>query len=221
MTSIVPYYKYWEHKGHVYGFCMMPNPLATYSPVITQNDKMLYVNIPKNASTWVKRRLESLDWTYGNYIERGFFDNTFLVVLREPIDRWISGIAEYFVQYHPRIRVFTNDMLDIIFDRIALDDHTERQCYFLNDLPVDRAVFFDCTDKLKYNFSDYFTQLRIVNDFDTHEPDYATDVHSPQHYYKSLFADYVYNNPKYLEKLKNYFWPDFQLIEQVNFYEKQ
>ena len=221
MIPVVPYHKYWENKGHVYGSCMVPTAMATCALVLEQNDKMVYVNIPKNATNWVKLRLESINWTYCNYIERGFVDNTFLVVLREPIDRWIAGIAEYFVQYHPHIKIFTSDMLDIIFDRIALDDHTERQCYFLNDLPFDRAVFFDCTDQLKYNFSDYFTQLGITNDFNTHKPFYATDIHAPQHYYKTVFSEYVYNNPKYLEKLKNYFLPDFQLIEQVKFYEKQ
>ena len=86
----------------------------------------MYVYIPKNASSWTKPNLRDWGWQFYNY-HTDQLNKTAIVVLRDPVERWLSGIAEYFALYQNT----TNDLVDnkslqqIIFDRITFDDHTE------------------------------------------------------------------------------------------------
>lgn len=136
------WYNHWAHRGHVFGQC------------VTNNDHdWLHVNIPKNASVSANDLLiNNLGWQHSNFhTDESLTGRRAIIFLRDPIDRWVSGICEYFYRNYEQFGCTTLDgifekltpaMLDLIFSRVAFDEHTEKQVYFLEGLDLARAVFF-------------------------------------------------------------------------------
>ena len=119
---MISFYNYYKTKGHVFGECMS-------SP----NTDLMYINIPKNASSWTKLNCKDWGWEFFNYHSDNLYHKHSLIVLRDPVDRWLSGIAEYFFLYHKNLDFahISRPFLDLIFDRVAFDDHTEKQILFI------------------------------------------------------------------------------------------
>ena len=63
----------WTRKGHVYGECMS-HP----------DSNLMYVYIPKNASSWTKPNLQDWSWEIYNY-HTDHINKTAIVVLRDPV----------------------------------------------------------------------------------------------------------------------------------------
>ena len=77
----------WSNRGHTLGEGM-----------ISPDKKYFYLNIPKNSSSFIKKCLGSLGWSFDNI--RSYPDAKIIVALRDPVKRWISGISEYLFMYH-------------------------------------------------------------------------------------------------------------------------
>ena len=60
----------WSVKGHDYGLCMSH-----------QDCDLMYVNIPKNASSWTKPNLLDWNWEFYNY-HKDNINKKAIVVLR-------------------------------------------------------------------------------------------------------------------------------------------
>jgi hypothetical protein len=138
---------YWKHNGHEYGMC--------YADHL---NKKFYINIPKNASTWGKQCVEALAFEHTNYIDSRLIDKGYeaIIFLRDPIDRWYTGIAEYIHRYGllPSNR-FNKDSIGLILHKVVFDEHTEQQRMFLQGVNLDNAVFFKVDHNLSKNFRHY------------------------------------------------------------------
>lgn len=204
----------WEHKGHTFGQCVYNG----------SDGNMAYVNIPKNASVWTKNRLISLGWEEGNYYtdsnqSHDFHKKTFIVALRDPVDRWCSGIAEYFTIYHPGVTInhLYPQMLDLIFDRVTFDDHTEKQVCFIEGCDIKNCVFLKVNQQYKLSFSNYLKLAGIPNRFDTLAVEHRT-LQGNKHKLLRYFTQLVEKEPRYLKQLKEYYKQDYNLLNTVNFY---
>ena len=198
----------WQHKGHCYGECMSH----------TLSD-LMYVYIPKNASSWTKPNLKDWGWQFYNY-RTDNLNKTAIVVLRDPVERWLSGIAEYFSLYHNHINVPNHNpnLLSIIFDKITFDDHTEKQVKFIHGLNTDECIFLWCDDRYGTNFSKLIQQHLGPNKYDQYEYQHVSEFDRNRRYYKTIFQKLLDDNPQYLEKVKQHFAEDYKLIKQVKFY---
>jgi len=197
----------WAHKGHRYGECMS-HPRGN----------LMYVNIPKNASSWTKPNLQDWGWEFYNY-HYDKLDKTAIVVLRDPVERWLSGIAEYFALYHPSFNesYFSPPFLDVIFDRITFDDHTEKQVKFLDNIDTDNCIFLWCNEHYRTNFSNLIKERCGDNKYDRYDYQHVSE-HSPERKkFKKIFSQQLQNS-KYLEQVKQHFAEDYKLIESVQFY---
>jgi len=198
---VIDFNHYWAEKGHSFGECFFNN-----------NQSLMYINIPKCASTWTKTTLSSLGWVYSNYYDEDFSKFKPIVVLRDPVERWISGISEYFTLYHADIKIneFTSAFYDLLFDKITFDDHTEKQLYFIKDIDFHKTVFFkfepEYTKKL-YNYLNISESYKVVQSPEKEE----------RICFKNCIID-VLKNEKYVSKLKQYYKEDYKLINSVNFY---
>ena len=87
---MIDFLEYYEKKGHVFGECM------------SHPDRdLMYIHIPKNASSWTKPNLLHWGWQFYNYHHSyNFYQKHAIVVLRDPVERWLSGIGEYMYSYH-------------------------------------------------------------------------------------------------------------------------
>lgn len=70
------------------------NPLSEF--YLSPDKSLSYLNIPKNASTSIKKALESAGWY--KTIEPS--DAPMFVVVRNPVDRYVSALAEWHRQNH-------------------------------------------------------------------------------------------------------------------------
>ena len=198
----------WQHKGHCYGECMS-HP----------NTDLMYVYIPKNASSWTKPNLLDWGWEFYNY-HTDQLNKTAIVVLRDPVERWLSGIAEYFALYQNT----TNDLVDnkslqqIIFDRITFDDHTEKQVKFVQGLDTSKCIFLWCDDDYRKNFSQLVAEHVGANRYDQYDFQHVSEQNHDRKHFKEIFKQLLDQEPKYLERVKQHFANDYKLIEQTKFY---
>lgn len=199
---------YHKAKGHVFGECMS-HP----------NSNLMYVNIPKNASSWTKPNLLDWAWENYNYHTDNLYHKTAMVVLRDPVERWASGIAEYLYLYHRSWTntAFTTEMLDLIFDKIAFDDHTESQVYFIEGLDLSRCIFFWFDDSYRQNFSNFLAENGMPNRYFNYEKQHVSDNEPVRRNFKEIFTKALQDS-KYLHQVKEYFKQDYELINQVKFY---
>lgn len=197
----------WAHKGHVFGECMS-HP----------DSDLMYVNIPKNASSWTKPNLLDWGWKAQNY-HTDQLDKTAIVVLRDPVDRWLSGIAEYLALYHPNFGngEWTEHVFDIIFDTITFDDHTEQQVKFLQGLDTDRCVFFRCDQLYRQDFSKFLNEQGMANRYHRYEYQHVSENDPVRHNFKELFKATIQNS-KYLDNVKRHFAADYDLINSIKYY---
>jgi len=198
----------WKNKGHAFGECMSHVDSA-----------FMYVYIPKNASSWTKPNLKDWGWEFYNYHTDGL-NKTAIVVLRDPVERWLSGIAEYFTLYHDDVDgiEYNNGLRSIIFDRITFDDHTEKQVKFLQGLDTERCIFLWCDDTYRTNFSHLVREHLGDNQYDRYEYQHVSENDQHRKRFKTIFKQLLDQEPMYLNKIKDYFEADYKLIEQIKFY---
>ena len=198
------------------------------------------VNIPKNASSYM------LDWAGRNkWSMAQVGDNCdwhkvteMIVILRDPLERWISGIAQYLHSYilfvqgfngpiFPTDPVtefdkgfdanqFVNDYNQVverlIFDQInRFDDHVWPQHeFFYNLLPDVPRKYFWLDKEFDQNISSYLNFTRL-NNLDKNVSKDNTNMYILQQFFKQRFV----TRPELAERVKKSYARDYQLIEQV------
>jgi len=112
---------------------------SSYAVMVSPDLKHAWINIPKNASSFCHTVFTNNGWTMchaDDLVDGILLAHTIkkIVVLRDPVERWISGFAQCMADHH------TKDVLDL-FDNPAFwhtvrinpifDDHTEYQHRFI------------------------------------------------------------------------------------------
>jgi hypothetical protein len=150
----------------------------------------------------------------------------YIVILRDPVERWITGIAQHittnilgenFGSTHYLEQ--SNELVDrLIFDQIVFDDHTEQQSWFLEPFDLKDGVFFYCDANLNQNLDSYFDyKFKFANRPYVNTSASQFDNQNLVAYFKKL----VYNNKTYYNRIKSYFLRDYDLINSVNFYDSR
>ena len=200
---MIDFIEYYKNQGHVFGECMSK-----------PDTDLMYINIPKNASSWTKPNLRDWGWEFYNYHTDNLNKHA-LVVLRDPVERWLSGIAEYMTLYH--VDTDPTAWFDLIFDRIAFDDHTESQVLFLQNINLDNCTFFLCNENFKSNFSDFLNKHNMPNSYDKYDNQHVSANSPERSRFKNIFAQAL-GNSKYKQQVEWYFEKDYKLINSVEFY---
>jgi len=127
------------------------------------------LNIPKNASTYTLNILRENSWDHVSIVHvitqsKNPIDT--IILLRDPVDRWISGFTTYCVNYilgaDYTAGQFIKDYNDLterlIFDNLIFDDHTEPQSTFIDQLTNQfNKKFIIITDDRKKLIEDIAT----------------------------------------------------------------
>lgn len=214
-TLTYAFRNYWAHKGGKFGRCHS-HPDANF----------FWVNIPKNASSWTQTFLaHELLWCEHDYYGQDLRSKKSLVCLRDPVDRWVSGITEFFSLYHPRVDL--GQMTDLtqwlLADRIVFDDHTEKQSYFLDGIDLKNSIFFCCNDHYREDFLGFFIEGgHIPRDYvvpecvDAFCHHHKTDSAKKQVY--NFFKELVINDSDFRNSIQRYYKADYDLFENIDFY---
>ena len=170
----------------------------------------IYLNIPKNASSftsdwlkengWISRRWNSTDPKY------------VALVLRDPVDRWCSGIAQYLQGISVDITTLNTATDKILFDVVnGFDDHTWSQHLFYEDIFPNRPrIAFHTEKNLQHSLKQYF---RLDQPATTNH-NQSTNNGNQQlvNYFKDRLQD-----PVLLEKIKRAYCRDYELMSGMDF----
>lgn len=186
------------------------------------NSGLFYLNIPKNASTFLSNVLVDNGWEHYNIADTHRTVTEYIVVLRDPIDRWVSGFATYasswllgagygsdhFVEDY-------NELVErIIFDNLVFDDHTTPQCEYVNQLPAKPVTYFKLTDRLVKQISRHTGVDLIVNAVDGNVSENNYDQRQISKLIKQRIDSDLALKARIIERYKC----DFNLISSVQFY---
>lgn len=181
-----------------------------------------YIPISKNASTYCKDFFSiGFNWTY-NYRYEHFPKKKFVVCLRDPLKRWVTGVSEYFSQFHNTIDIGNSQILQLISERLVFDEHTEPQVNFITNIDLSRLIFFrvdrnlvDNLDRFVVNelqMRDWLGGMNIVKqkNISSENLDKLKKV--------ELLDNYLKSNLNLMDKIKLLYKEDYNLIENVKFY---
>jgi len=191
------------------------------------------LSIPKNASSLMSSWLYESGWTSAT-VGRKNVDwtpvNNIVIILRDPIERWVSGISQYIkgciidtrispksVTVNDFLKNYNNVVEKLIFDQPNMfDDHVWPQyCFFENILPNVKQTYFYVNENLELNLK---TKLSL-KDVDSGSLDYHKSSDDEElKILTEFFSNKVYpptGDSKLYEKLKEIYKKDYDLINSV------
>ena len=108
----------------------------SYAMKVDPTLKYAWINIPKNASSFIQKALGDNKWNdvpddlINSIAESSNIKK--LVVLRDPVERWISGFAECWADHDNILDLLdSNTFYDTVQKNPVYDDHTEYQHRFI------------------------------------------------------------------------------------------
>jgi hypothetical protein len=208
-------FEYWKNQHTARGFT--PGGIFV-------KDNLVYIPIPKNSSSYVGQLLLKNNWNISNFLTTDLTNKQIIILLRDPVDRWISGMAQYLCSSllgrHCRtsddiIKNWNSIVQDLVFDRIIFDDHTEKQVYFIQSVPKENCVFFDSAKQPDQAIKQYLAtqdvDLNINIDCDRNK----TQGNSYKEILVSFLRHQLAQNPSLTNKLMNTYREDYILWNEI------
>lgn len=188
-----------------------------------ENTKYAYIPIPKNASSYLKIFFESgWGWTYDfNYYENS--NKKFIVCLRDPINRWLAGVVEYFFREHPYMVLEGETFLKFICQRVIFDEHTIPQVNFIDGLDDSNLIFIKFNDSIGSTIDKFVTEHFNDSDWKTRKLALSIDKNdSNKHIIKQTNLEnlktFLQENPKLIYNIKKFYKEDYDLINSAKYY---
>lgn len=205
---------------------------------------LIYVNIPKNASSWAKHHMHGHSFDYRTKTFHGEVDawkyyehvrnDQYIVILRDPVIRWASGLAQYMQGYGPNHSMHVNNVdWDIIFRTVVFDGHTWPQCEFIQGIDHSKIIWLQCNNDLEKNFLAVIEQftgtpcILTTKDQDTtnrfniasKKSAWVTPLFTTELQINILdrINEKIASNTTYLNRLRSFYREDCELFESVNY----
>ena len=186
----------WAHLGHTLGECWGDS-----------NKNITFVHIPKNASSFIKGCLLSTEkFKHSNMLLNA---EQYLVALRDPIERWVSGISQ-FMAVEGNKHLTESELVNTI----TFDDHTELQTYFLQNVDLNKCTFLRVDNNLRNNIKTWMA----VNGYYVTNFDDMPNINQGDQTLKNKFATLIDNDNQIKLKLIKHYANDYELINRVKFY---
>jgi hypothetical protein len=204
-----------------------PGPTWTSSHRYGEGEKniarrLVYYHIPKCASIWMREYTLRLSqathdpWLATYFTEEPLDDYTKIIILRDPVARWLSVCpAKQKIQ-----RMVPNTpQCDQLFDDLESwlsDEHLAPQSDFIQGLDFSNAVWFWVDQTLSAKM-ETFVRAHITDSVPAPEILNASpsdnDTKNAVKCWSALLEV-----PKYLDKFKQIYQRDYQLIDSIKFY---
>jgi len=201
--------------------------------IYESNNNLCYAPIPKNASMWGNKIFKDyLNFESKKYVLEKNLNKKFIIFLRDPLDRWISGITQFLWQlqfdddteYFLKNKNFILDPLHIslIFSKIEFDTHSMSQVSFLHEfLPsIDshhKLIYFYVNDVnfskqvAHFLYSNYKIKIPTSKIHETAKNKLKVQI-------RKQIKDNLNSNPKHLKFVMKVLQKDYELISNCNFY---
>lgn len=189
--------------------------------MISPDKKYFYLNIPKNASTFTTNLLKANGWDYWN-LSNGEFRHV-IVVLRNPIERWISGFATYACSWLLGTGYGSDHFVEdynslterLIFDNVVFDDHTAPQSLFTRAIPEKYNKIF-----LMPNNGNLVELLNHTLDCKLTVPDDIDDNSAESNYDTEQISKFIRGRitSSLRAKICNAYREDFRMLDNIQVY---
>jgi hypothetical protein len=207
--------------------------------MLCPNHRRFLLNIPKNASSYLSTWSTQIGWSPTWCGDLPCTVEETCVILRDPVARWVSGMAQYLNSYILHVRgpqgpVFPTDPYDpkldqkitgqqfvehynmlterIIFDQVnRFDDHVWPQAELCADVCVGRPRRYIMMDQaFDQNISQYFGAQPVPDLYRN------SGSHNPdQHRLQEFLRDRLAQRPELRERVIRAYADDYALIERV------
>jgi hypothetical protein len=152
---------------------------------------------------------------------------TYIVILRDPVDRWCSAITEFLVnnrKFREGIESWDLDnreILDLLFGHAEFDWHTKPQVDFLDGLDTDQCIFFKLDQEFENTMRRFVEkELKIpTNDVIIRDIMYNTSERKSHQAIRKVIDFEIKTHPRYHNQIKAYYAMDIKLFNSVKFYE--
>jgi hypothetical protein len=214
----------------------MTRLLKSHGLVMTDaQQRRAYVPIAKNASNSITAALQNQGWYHVQTTQADLDIQELVVVLRDPVQRWISGVAQYLRTtvlnpVGPNGPVFDkanatehdysmtpeqfghlyNDLVErILFDKLdRFDDHVWPQCDFVPDLPRARHRYIIMDQEFERELQ---TSLNIsVADLNNSKHDRT--LRKLQQWFQQRLAA----RPELVQRIQDRYQQDYILIREAH-----
>lgn len=196
----------------------------------------MVVCIPKNASSWLEKNL-------GIQVPSTKLSNINKVcVLRDPIERWVTGVTEYSYSNQGRIKR-EKDIYDFFVQAKegftstglkvnaigrdgseALDIHTVPQnrfvSKFISKLDESSTIWFYLDEQFTENFFTWASDNKLTIPNKHVKKINVTEKNHDKLAYIKYYRDLFSKDDFLQSKVKYFYQEDFDLIERVKFYGK-
>ena len=151
---------------------------SAYPVMIDPSLCYAWIDIPKCASSFVQKVLYDNNWSATcdpvlmDGIKRAPSIKK-IVILRDPIERWISGFSECWSHYQPIIQMLdTTTFWQTVYKNPVYDDHTEYQHRFVRNAVNIEYIYLDSNsaevsaEKFYTDFATWIRKSGYSADFD-------------------------------------------------------
>ena len=190
----------------------------------------MVVCIPKNASSWLEKNLGIVERTESSHTNK-------VCVLRDPIDRWATGVAEYATSYPGRERnqrlileffikaketVLSNGLKAKVGSNGAegLDVHTKPQNRFISRINESSTTWFYLDEHFTENFFSWVSDNKLTIPNKHVKKLNFTEKNTRKSDLIKHYLDLFSKDDFLQSKVKYFYQEDFDLIERVKFYGK-
>ena len=162
-------------------------------------------------------------WQVDNFLTRDLVKKKIIVLLRNPTDRWLSGMAQYMCSTLLKNGRTASDIInnwntvtqDLIFDRVIFDDHTEKQVYFINSIPRENCIFFDSDKQPEQAIKNYLITQGIDLNTDANLDRNQTQDNEHKQILVNFLRIQLKANPNLADKLTNTYQEDYTLWNAI------
>lgn len=185
--------------------------------------RLMYVPIEKNVTRVTQSMITTLGFEESDYIRCKKTLTPAVIVLRDPVQRWVSGVVEYLLRTHTgssqNNMTRQNITPEVAAQQIVFDKHTCPQHRFIEQLQGPKHfVWFDENRKSDVirTVSRLFTELGFENSWAPEQhplseiSDHKRDL--TQQFKALVQQDHIRNN------IKDFYSKDYQLIDSSKFY---
>jgi hypothetical protein len=187
------------------------------------DNQFSYVNIPKNASSEFKIIFKN--WKKSNYNVDIPPDNKYIVILRDPTERWVSGIVEFLIGNHSTpgqlnkelsideitTAIESSFVQNLILNFVIFDSHTLPQCYFLQNLNISDIAFFYQDQNVVTRVTEYVKlPTQITNANNTAENEKKMII-------STAVKKMISTNNKLQKIIDMHYYCDHELFDKVSF----
>ena len=192
-----------------------------------QDWRLAYVPIEKNVTRVIQSMITPMGFKESDFLRSNKTPATCLIVLRDPVQRWVSGVVEYLLRvYRDRINKHNNMTRQNItaekaLEQIVFDRHTCPQHRFLEGLSGPKQyIWFDQDQKpeLITSVAKYFNEQGFSNEWTPDKFSHDDDLASQQKRELTQLYQDILKQPDMLQRVKNFYSKDYELIDSIKFY---